>query len=74
MDSIFLTIKDFQIIEGCHYETARRRRIACLDALGKKGNKITVWEYCELEDIADKQEFWKYLQAKRKGGEFLLAS
>lgn len=61
---IFLTIKDLQRLLGCdNYKSAARQHLAIRDALGKKGNKLTIKEYCACEDL-DFNYVWNYLREK----------
>jgi hypothetical protein len=49
MKGIFVEIRDIQKIDGCSYSQAWRKMRTIKDIAGK--NKITVREYCTIENI-----------------------
>jgi hypothetical protein len=68
MESIYISVKDIQVLRGCCERQAWRIRKTVLDSLGKKSKDLTYWEYCQSTDIADKDEFFRHLVLARRGG------
>lgn len=51
---IFLYPSDIAVLTGKHYKTCCRIYHTLLDCLGKdKKSKITIREYCRLEDVKE---------------------
>jgi len=50
--SIFITVKEIQILSGSpSYEVARREHAKVRKELGKKSKYLTIKEYCEYFEI-----------------------
>jgi hypothetical protein len=63
---ILFTIKDLQKLLGVdNYKSAARQHQAARDSIGKKGNKMTIKEYCDCEDL-DFKYVWEYLRGKKE--------
>jgi len=62
---ILLTVKDLQRLLGMdNYSSAARHLRAVRDSLNKKGEKITIKEYCQCEDL-DFDYVWEFLRGKQ---------
>jgi hypothetical protein len=48
---IYITPKDIQILNGCAINAARKEHLAIRDSLGKKINRLTVFEYCDYCEV-----------------------
>ena len=68
MESIYISVKDIQVLRGCCERQAWRIRRTVLDSLGKNSKDLTYWEFCEATDIANKDEFFRHLVLARRGG------
>lgn len=63
---ILFTIKDLQKLLGIdNYKSAARQHKCIRDCLQKKGDKITIKEYCECEDL-DFDYVWEFLRGKKQ--------
>lgn len=62
---ITLTVNDLQYLLGIdNYRSAAKQLQNLRDANCKKGRKLTIREYCEIEDL-DFDYVWKFLRGNK---------
>lgn len=60
-----MTVNDLQYLLGIdNYRSAAQQLQDIRIALGKKGRKLTIMEYCESEDL-DFEYVWKFLRGDK---------